>query len=151
IVRAAGARNTESHTLPLHDALPIWPVPPELDGKGRHPVAGPVRWPRYRISLVAAFELREPALQLFPRAQRRALIGCPGGELREARPGREVCVRFRVADQRRLPFEADLGLEIRPPARARHVGVRVDVPSFERVGVCVEYATLRVDLLQQHE
>src|SRR3989442_1111265 len=93
---------------------PARPVPPELDGKGRHPVAGPVRWPRYRISLVAALELREPALQLFPRAQRRALIGCPGAELREARPGREVCVRFRVAHQRRLPFEADLGLEMRP-------------------------------------
>src|SRR5207249_8017498 len=94
---------------------PARPVPPELDEKGRHPVAGPVRWPRHRLSLVAALELREPALQLFPRAQRRALIRCPGAELREARPGREVCVRFLVAHRRRLPFEAHLRLEMWPP------------------------------------
>jgi len=102
-------------------------------------------------SLVAPLEIGEPLLQLLARPERSALIRCPGAQLRDPRPGREVRVRLRGADRVGRPLESHLRLELRPPERQGYVVARRDLAALPRQRVGVEDEPVRVDALEQHD
>src|SRR5690348_773567 len=101
---------------------------PELDHVRRHPIAAPVRRARNLAVLEFLFTLLDARFQQLAIRQRAGLLGSPCAELAQARTGREINIRFLLAQLFRAALDTHLGgrLQMLPVQRQCDLRMRLD-------------------------
>src|SRR6516162_1066850 len=130
---------------------PKRPLLPELYALRDQPEAGPICRPWHGLVAKALRKLADTLFELSAARERLRLIGGPGTDLAVARPGGEIGVRFRVADQFYDTFDTDLTIQRLPQKAQRRIWINEQFRGFSALEIGVKYKSSLIDLLQQYQ
>src|SRR6516162_2326732 len=130
---------------------PKGPLLPELYTLRDQAKAGPIWRPRHGLVAKTLRKLAHTSFELGAARERLRLIGCPGADLAVARPGGEIGVCLRVADQFYDTFDTDLTIQRLPQKAQRRMGISEQFRGFSALEIGVKYKSSLIDLLQQYQ
>ena len=124
---------------------------PELNRRGHHAKAGPVRRPAHRADAKTQGGRRAIALQLEATGQGPRLVRSPGAELAESRPGGEIRVGLGGRHRLRGTRHADLPLDLGPVEAKSGMRIGRKLGGLGTVEIGVEDKTARIDALEEED